>query len=819
VPRDAREIVVFLASPSDVLEERAAVRRAAQVVNDTVARKFGLRLHVEGWEQVQPALGRPQGLINPLVDECDVFVGLLDKRWGTPTGTHTSGFHEEFERILARQDEQPPPAAGLFFRDLAPDETRDAGPELLKVLAFQERIRDDHAALYRLYHDTSDLEIKAQGFLADLVSTAAAETIEPPQGTGPAAEPDSPPPPDDGDDAGPVEGGRAQLADALAGWADLAAGRKPAQAPDRDRLLAWALAVSADRDLLPVHAANRLYTRRAALDLVVGERQLWLRTLCSDMNRAGAHGTGRVIPGLYHFQDVAARDDDLATVAMTDTEECSRGALILLRALNARPDRLWNIRGGDEHGPADRWAVLLTAAATRTAAADYLLAVAGADDGPLLAEIGTVVADGSAGATARAVLAAASGDPGPAVDHLLAHPFSPPAWAVEATTQAVPGLPADRLAEVVEGRHRQADIRTAAFDRLVAHPDVTPAMLSGAFAAMLGSSDTRDHLLDTVQQNGTATFRAALRKAWEGLPQAERTSGASDRMAAATATPDELKAEAVPGYAGLHAFNALSHQRAPELAERARQVLRTQGREFADLPGLDDDSEHDSLKDFVAGRGREAALRILTALPTAEREPGDADLVRTEAAAAHWITHADALLALAQYAEPADIPALLDGAAASTVRSADSRALLEAACKVGGPTTALELAQSDDDQQAAAGAAYLASDLATDDETLTAFLHHKQATVRRPAIEAFLDRADTDRLRRLLDEYPQDPGGYFYDVMAALDWRLYAHPAGPASDASPAQDRRSHPISREHLGETPTSNGRGLIPAPRYRPD
>lgn len=301
MPRDAREIVVFLASPSDVTEDREAVRRAARAVNDNVARPFGLRLHVEGWEEVQPGLGRPQHLSNPLVDECDVFVGLLNRWWGTPTGEFTSGFEEEFDRIVGRQREPRAPVVGLFFRSLSADDVRDPGEGLKKVLDFQRRVREDHAALYRPYDSVPDLEIKAQAFFAALVSQQAATSLLPPQGTGPspALGPagDTPSAADDAGDSGDHgDASRSQLAATLSDWVGLVRGADPPGTVDRDRLLSWALAVSTDRELLPVHAANRLYLRRDALDLVWGELRLWLRTICSDFNSAAVQGRGRSRP-------------------------------------------------------------------------------------------------------------------------------------------------------------------------------------------------------------------------------------------------------------------------------------------------------------------------------------------------------------------------------------------------------------------------------------------------------------------------------------------------------------------------------------------
>jgi hypothetical protein len=103
MPIEVREIVVFVASPGNLLDERVSVRRAADSVNASVGSKFGVRLDVTGWEEVQPEFGRPQEQINHLVEDCDIFIGLVNRRWGSPTGTHSSGFEEEFERAVARR--------------------------------------------------------------------------------------------------------------------------------------------------------------------------------------------------------------------------------------------------------------------------------------------------------------------------------------------------------------------------------------------------------------------------------------------------------------------------------------------------------------------------------------------------------------------------------------------------------------------------------------------------------------------------------------------------------------------------------------------
>ncbi len=71
-----------------------------------------------------PSFGRPQSNINPYLDECDLFVGILWEKWGTPPGgdvTYSSGFEEEFERTRERRDKNGngAPDIWLFLKEVS----------------------------------------------------------------------------------------------------------------------------------------------------------------------------------------------------------------------------------------------------------------------------------------------------------------------------------------------------------------------------------------------------------------------------------------------------------------------------------------------------------------------------------------------------------------------------------------------------------------------------------------------------------------------------------------------------------------------------
>ena len=77
-----------------------------------LVKKIDWSIDLLGWEDTLPGYGRPQALINRDVEQCNLFIGLLWRTWGTPPAldsTFSSGFEEEFRL-------QEPVAKGRHFR-------------------------------------------------------------------------------------------------------------------------------------------------------------------------------------------------------------------------------------------------------------------------------------------------------------------------------------------------------------------------------------------------------------------------------------------------------------------------------------------------------------------------------------------------------------------------------------------------------------------------------------------------------------------------------------------------------------------------------
>jgi hypothetical protein len=99
---NARVFRIFIASPSDVQEERDIIARIIREWNDLHSFERKVVLLPLRWEtHSAPELNRrPQEIINTeIVDMADMAVGVFWTRIGTPTGGFESGTIEEIERL------------------------------------------------------------------------------------------------------------------------------------------------------------------------------------------------------------------------------------------------------------------------------------------------------------------------------------------------------------------------------------------------------------------------------------------------------------------------------------------------------------------------------------------------------------------------------------------------------------------------------------------------------------------------------------------------------------------------------------------------
>lgn len=159
-----RKIVkVFLASPSDLCDERKSAKVVIEETNALLADEFGYQVELVGWEDTVSVFGRPQATINRELERCEFFIGLMWRKWGTPpdvASDYSSGFEEEYATSINRRESEGRPEISLFFKEIDPQLLTDPGEDLKKVLAFKNRLVEEKKILYEGFTDIRDFETK-----------------------------------------------------------------------------------------------------------------------------------------------------------------------------------------------------------------------------------------------------------------------------------------------------------------------------------------------------------------------------------------------------------------------------------------------------------------------------------------------------------------------------------------------------------------------------------------------------------------------------------------------------------------------------------
>ena len=160
-------IRVFLASPSDVAEERRLVREVIAEVNATVGDQHHVRLEAVGWEtHTFAAFGaEPQALIFQQINmnDFDLFVGVMWNRFGTPTTVAGSGTEEEFRAAVACRERLGRPDI-MFYFCRGPAELSESELEQRRlVLQFKSQIQSK--GLTKDYVNAAEFKDKLRGDL------------------------------------------------------------------------------------------------------------------------------------------------------------------------------------------------------------------------------------------------------------------------------------------------------------------------------------------------------------------------------------------------------------------------------------------------------------------------------------------------------------------------------------------------------------------------------------------------------------------------------------------------------------------------------
>lgn len=159
--RHEHVLSVFVASPSDVADERSRLEDVIRELNTAWSRELGLRLELVRWEtHAYPDFGADaQAVINNQIpDDFDIFIGIMWCRYGTPTTRAESGTVEEFERAKARYDEDPKSVGIMvYFKDEPVPPSKLDTEQLAAVANFRKSLGNE-GALYWMFKDIDEFE-------------------------------------------------------------------------------------------------------------------------------------------------------------------------------------------------------------------------------------------------------------------------------------------------------------------------------------------------------------------------------------------------------------------------------------------------------------------------------------------------------------------------------------------------------------------------------------------------------------------------------------------------------------------------------------
>lgn len=169
MPRSETIIGTFVASPSDVEEERAALESVVAELNKTWSKNLNLRLDLMKWEtDVHPGFGQySQDVINTQInDEYDIFVAVFWGRIGSPTRDYDSGTLEELDRAYKKylRDKKSIDIL-VYFKDHPIAPSKMDVQQLAKLSEIKDML-GEKGGLYWVFDNTKDFESLLRGHLS-----------------------------------------------------------------------------------------------------------------------------------------------------------------------------------------------------------------------------------------------------------------------------------------------------------------------------------------------------------------------------------------------------------------------------------------------------------------------------------------------------------------------------------------------------------------------------------------------------------------------------------------------------------------------------
>ena len=157
---------IFLASPGDTTEERTLAEEVVLEINRTIGLKDEFRLELLKWENnTYPSIGLDgQDVISRQIGgDYQIFIGLMWKKFGTPTKRAGSGTEEEFELAYDRYTKMKDIQI-MFYFNSSPLPQDSNFEDFQKILSFKTKI-EGLGVYHFTYKNASSFEKLLRGHL------------------------------------------------------------------------------------------------------------------------------------------------------------------------------------------------------------------------------------------------------------------------------------------------------------------------------------------------------------------------------------------------------------------------------------------------------------------------------------------------------------------------------------------------------------------------------------------------------------------------------------------------------------------------------
>lgn len=165
---DKKIYKVFIASPGDTNSEREICDKVFEEINNGLGEIYHFRIESLKWEKdVRPSIQNRDGqsIINDQIgNEYRIFIGIMNKKFGSPTTKAGSGTEEEFNNAFERYKKKGDLEVVFYFNDEPPKSMKELKPEeLVKISNFKTKLSG--LGIYGEYNSILDFEEKLRKHL------------------------------------------------------------------------------------------------------------------------------------------------------------------------------------------------------------------------------------------------------------------------------------------------------------------------------------------------------------------------------------------------------------------------------------------------------------------------------------------------------------------------------------------------------------------------------------------------------------------------------------------------------------------------------